>query len=322
MNILEFESLLNQWGRERQPFLCIIDFEMEAPVAWKLNDVPREILYSINGIANFSANPTKTNSLELAKYPMSFADYESRFNQVKESIGLGDSYLTNLTIKTRIDLKTIREDLFFQIQARYKVLWKNKFIVFSPETFIRIENGIIHSFPMKGTIDAAIPDAERIILEDPKELSEHVTIVDLIRNDLSHVANDVKVERFRYVEKVKTNQKDLLQVSSEITGKLSENYGAAIGSILVSLLPAGSISGAPKKKTVQIIRDAEKEKRGYYTGVIGYFDGKNFDSGVMIRFVEEHEGKLYYRSGGGITSQSVAEKEYQEAIDKIYVPVH
>jgi para-aminobenzoate synthetase component 1 len=175
---------------------------------------------------------------------------------------------------------------------------------------------------MKGTIDASLTDAENVILSDEKELSEHVTIVDLIRNDLSAVAKNVDVNRFRYVEKIETSQKDLLQVSSEIVGDLSGDYASGIGSILVSLLPAGSVSGAPKKKTLQIIREAEKERRGYYTGVFGYFDGINLDSAVMIRFIEQEGEQFYYRSGGGITAQSEAEKEYQEVIDKIYVPVY
>ncbi len=149
-----------------------------------------------------------------------------------------------------------------------------------------------------------------------------MTIVDLIRNDLSEVAKNVNVNRFRYIDRINTNHKDLLQVSSEIAGDLSSDYVSHLGSILISLLPAGSISGAPKKKTIQIIREAEQEKRGFYTGVFGYFDGKNLDSSVIIRFIEQEDGHFYYRSGGGITAQSEVEKEYQEVIDKIYVPIY
>jgi para-aminobenzoate synthetase component 1 len=212
--------------------------------------------------------------------------------------------------------------LYFQTLAKYKVCWKNKFLVFSPETFVKIADGKIFSYPMKGTINASILNAEKMILNDQKELAEHVTIVDLIRNDLSTIASGVKVERFRYVEKLRTNQKDLLQVSSEISGILPGDYYSTIGSILISLLPAGSVSGAPKNKTLEIIEESEREKRGYYTGVVGYFDGKNLESGVMIRFIEQVKDLFYYRSGGGITSQSKMENEYQEAIDKIYVPIH
>lgn len=174
---------------------------------------------------------------------------------------------------------------------------------------------------MKGTIDADIPGAAEAILNDEKEKAEHITIVDLIRNDLSLVADHVYVSKFRYIDKLKTSHKDLLQVSSEITGTLPPDYHSRIGDILVSLLPAGSVSGAPKQKTVQVIAEAEQEKRGYYTGVFGYFDGHLLDSGVMIRFIEQCNNQLYFRSGGGITTQSDAKTEYQEAIDKVYVPL-
>jgi para-aminobenzoate synthetase component 1 len=152
-------------------------------------------------------------------------------------------------------------------------------------------------------------------------MAEHVTIVDLIRNDLSAIANNVQVTRFRYLEEIRTMQKNLLQVSSEIQGDLPDGYQRTLGDIVVQLLPAGSVSGAPKCKTLEIIRMAEKEPRGYYTGVVGLFDGRTLDSGVMIRFLEYHDNTLYYRSGGGITVQSAVETEYQEAIDKIYVPL-
>ena len=113
----------------------------------------------------------------------------------------------------------------------------------------------------------------------------------------------------------------MLQVSSEITGNLPSDYRNRLGEILVKLLPAGSISGAPKPKTLEIIQKAEGEKRGYYTGIFGYFDGHQLDSGVMIRFIEKAAEKYFYRSGGGITTQSISSLEYQEAIDKVYVPV-
>ena len=99
------------------------------------------------------------------------------------------------------------------------------------------------------------------------------------------------------------------------------DYHRQLGNLLVKLLPAGSVSGAPKPKTCAIIRHTEGEDRGFYTGVFGYFDGVNLDSGVMIRYIEQQHGTSFYRSGGGITTQSEAAKEYQELLDKIYVPV-
>jgi para-aminobenzoate synthetase component 1 len=138
---------------------------------------------------------------------------------------------------------------------------------------------------------------------------------------LSQIATEVNVTRFRYVEEVRTGVKNLLQVSSEICGQLDRLYSNHLGDILLKLLPAGSVSGAPKPKTLEIIKNVEGEERGFYTGVFGYYDGENLDSGVMIRFIEHKAGRYYYRSGGGITTQSVVESEYQEAIDKVYVPV-
>ncbi|HEY0772332.1 MAG TPA: aminodeoxychorismate synthase component I, partial [Sphingobacteriaceae bacterium] len=201
-------------------------------------------------------------------------------------------------------------------------LFKDDFLVFSPETFVQISDGKIYSFPMKGTIDAAVPSAEAVILADEKELAEHVTIVDLIRNDISLIAKNVEVTRFRFIDRIVSDKKELLQVSSEIKGELFNEMTRSFGSILEKLLPAGSISGAPKKKTLEIIRQAEGAERGYYTGVSGVYDGQVFDSGVLIRYIEKREGKTFYRSGGGVTTASEWRKEFREIMDKIYVPVN
>ncbi|MBS1488959.1 MAG: aminodeoxychorismate synthase component I [Bacteroidetes bacterium] len=323
MTISEFELTLNDWGRKQIPFLFLVDFEMERPCAWPLNQVPGEILFSMNGISNVTGTPrSPLTEIKLNPQPISPNEYNSRFNFVKKRILLGDSYLVNLTIKTPLDLKGTLEEIYFRTNTSYKLWWKENFLVFSPETFVQIKNKKIFSYPMKGTVDASLPDAEEMLMQDIKELSEHITIVDLIRNDLSVVSTNVQVTKFRYLEKIKTNKKDLLQTSSEIAGDLPENYILKLGSILVSLLPAGSISGAPKNETIKIIKETEKETRGYYTGVMGIFDGQNLDSAVMIRFIEQAGHRFYYRSGGGITSQSEARKEYQEIVDKIYVPVY
>jgi para-aminobenzoate synthetase component I len=322
VSIVEFTSTLNEYGSSRIPFLFFVDFEMEKPQVYRLEDVSADkILYSINGRANFIAPAADFPFVDLKKIPPGFQDYKNKFDQVWAHLVYGDSYLTNLTIKTEVDTSLSLRDLFFYSKAKYKVWFEDRFLVFSPETFVRIGDGSIFSFPMKGTIDASFPDAMKKILADPKETAEHVTIVDLIRNDLSSVAENVEVTRFRFVEEIRTMQKNLLQVSSEIRGDLPPGYQNRLGDILLKLLPAGSVSGAPKCKTLSIIRDAEKEPRGYYTGVVGLFDGKDLDSGVMIRFLESDNGTLYYRSGGGITVQSAVESEYQEAIDKVYVPL-
>lgn len=317
----EFVSALNEWGRQRKPFLFIVDFEMNHPLAFPLSALdPARIAFNVNGFSNSLATVSGIPAI-LDKKIISFDDYRQKFKIVSDHLHYGDSYLTNLTTRTSIRVTHSLLDIFHSASARYKLFFENRFVVFSPECFIRIENGQIFSFPMKGTIDASIDRAAEIILADQKELAEHVTIVDLIRNDISQVARNVEVTRFRYIEEIRTRNKNLLQVSSEIRGLLAPDYESHLGDLLIALLPAGSVSGAPKEKTVQIIKTAEKENRGYYTGVFGYFDGNRLDSGVMIRYIEQDNGAFFYRSGGGITTQSLPEKEYQEIIDKVYVPV-
>jgi para-aminobenzoate synthetase component 1 len=174
---------------------------------------------------------------------------------------------------------------------------------------------------MKGTIDASLPNAKEQILNDTKEMAEHTMIVDLMRNDLGIVGNKVRVEKFRYIDKIKAGNKELLQVSSKITASLQSSWHSHIGDILDSITPAGSITGTPKKKTVEIIDDIEDYDRGFYTGIFGIYDGVSLDSAVMIRFIEQQQNKLYYKSGGGITIDSTPQSEYEELIDKIYLPI-
>jgi para-aminobenzoate synthetase component I len=323
MKLIDFKNQLNEWGRARIPFLFLIDFEMRKPIAIPLTEInSEEILFRCNTLSNFSETPASVPAVSLQKFPPTFKEYEQKFNKVFERLEYGDSYLTNLTVRTKIRMETTLRDLLFASRAKYKLYYRNEFLVFSPETFVQIRDGRIYSYPMKGTIDASIPGARAKILADRKELAEHVTIVDLIRNDLSEIARNVRVTRFRYIDEIQTSDKTLLQVSSEIVGELGEGHTERLGDILVRLLPAGSVSGAPKVKTVEIIHASENQERGYYTGVFGVFDGKKFDSGVMIRFIERDGSDYYYRSGGGITTQSVAANEYQEVIDKVYVPIN
>ena len=136
------------------------------------------------------------------------------------------------------------------------------------------------------------------------------------------VADYLKVNEFQRIDFLKTNKKNLYAMSSEISGKLKPEFQHKIGSIMRQLLPAGSILGAPKVKTLDIILEAENYDRGFYTGVCGWFDGKNLDSCVMIRFIEKENEKLYFKSGGGITHLSNFADEYQEMKNKIYVPIH
>ena len=167
-------------------------------------------------------------------------------------------------------------------------------------------------------IKTTLPKAKELLLNDPKEYAEHATIVDLLRNELSRVASKVRVTNFRYYEEIPTQNGVIGQMSSAIEGELPADYASKIGSILYDLLPAGSVSGAPKKKTAELIASIEGVDRGYYTGIAGYFDGVDLDSCVLIRYLGADN---IYHSGGGITFQSDMASEYQEMINKVYVPV-
>ena len=292
-------------------------------MAWRLADVDHtNLLFELNGFKNhsFHKKAALPEDFYFLKSPMPFADYEAKFNHVVSNLKAGNSFLVNLSVPTPVKTNLSLLDIFSHSDAPYRLWYKNHFVCFSPEIFVRIHGNRISSFPMKGTIDASFPDAEKVILTNPKEAAEHATIVDLIRNDLSMVSQKVWVERYRYIDKIKTNDKTLLQVSSEVSGILHSGFDGEYGDILLKLLPAGSITGAPKPSTLKIIEEAENYERGYYTGVMGYFDGENFESAVMIRYIENQNGQMVFKSGGGITALSNAKDEYQEIIDKVYLP--
>jgi len=143
-----------------------------------------------------------------------------------------------------------------------------------------------------------------------------------LRNDLGMVGHSVRVRRFRYLDLLETSRGPLYQVSSEITAELEPDWPAHLGDIIARLLPAGSVTGAPKPKTVAIIKAIENYERGFYTGIAGLFDGQTLDSAVLIRFIEKKpDQSLIYKSGGGITIESELEAEYRELLAKVYVPI-
>ncbi len=307
---------LNSLGKQRKPFLFITDFKAQNIEIILLDELEKnDIEFAID--ENYiKKNHTQT----LEKEPLSFEIYDKKFKKVIDKIKAGESYLLNLTQETKIKSSLSLKEIYQNANAHYKLRYKDKFVCFSPEKFIQISENRIHTYPMKGTIDASLQNAKEKILADTKEMAEHIMVVDLLRNDLSIVAKNVTVEDFRYITTVDTGEKKLLQVSSHISGTLEYNWHSHIGTILSSLLPAGSITGTPKKSTVKIIEDIEEYERGYFSGVFGIYDGKKLDSGVMIRFIEKTEDGYIYKSGGGITLDSDANSEYNELLDKIYLP--
>ena len=188
----------------------------------------------------------------------------------------------------------------------------------SPETLVKLENGILHTFPLAGTRPRGKNSAEDLRLEkellaDEKELAEHNMLVDLGRNDLGKISKfgSVQVEKLHSIERYS----HVMHIGSVVRGEIRENFDAL--SAIEAVLPAGTLSGAPKIRACQLIGELEKNKRGIYGGAIGYIDfAGNMDTCIAIRIIYKKNGKIFVRSGAGIVADSVAEKEFDECMNK------
>lgn len=308
---------LNGFASEGKPAFFYSDFKGERFHCFALEEISdHDIEFSF-----LSAQTPREHEPHVPEHiPVTLDSYREKFNTVLEHIRSGNTYLLNLTQPTQLYCTKSIKEIYASAYAPYKFRIGDSLVCFSPEPFVTIEGNTITTFPMKGTIDASLPDAVNTILNDPKEIAEHTMIVDLLRNDLGMVARDIRVKRFRFVTTISAGDKKLHQISSEICGTLQDDWRYHLGTLLKTLLPAGSISGTPKKKTVEIIEEIEGYERGYFTGIFGYFDGNNLYSAVSIRYIEKINDKLIYKSGGGITAESECISEYREMIAKVYIP--
>lgn len=293
-----------------EPFIALLSYDSP-------ND---DIIIPINKASDygikFKLNAKNAKNIEhfIQKYPLEFKDYKARFDKVRQYQKNGHSYLLNLCFASKIKTNLNLDEIYSCAKGAAVIYKKDDFVCFTPEPFVVIKDGFIHTYPMKGTIDASVANAKAKLLNNQKEFSESAMMVDLMRNDLGRVCERVWVERFRYIQKVG----NLYQTSSQISGKLKQNL--SLGEIFSALLPAGSITGTPKIETMRIIKECEKCERGFYTGVFIHFDGKVCKSYVLIRFIKQRADGLYFYSGGGITLMSDAKSEYNELIQKIYFP--
>ncbi len=325
---------MNHLGRQRKSFFFVIDFEMQHPVVQPLSEIDsNSICFRFRDHGNFCSHSLNRN-ITLNPSFVSSLNYSKGFAHVQDEQRRGNSVLANLTCPTELSLNyldagatdgagsadrasPLRQYLPF-LNAPY-VLWMKphlltksseapkdirlptEILVFSPETFVRTFRNKIYTFPIKGsavfTGGGTVDDAKRALLNNEKEHAEHITVVDLLRNDLGRVGSNIAVEEFRAVSLIQLYGKKLLQVSSRIRADLPPNWKDHIGDIFAELLPAGSVSGAPKRETCRIIRDAEAKittdsllaPRNYYCGVAGIFDGKELESTVLIRFIEARQ---------------------------------
>lgn len=188
----------------------------------------------------------------------------------------------------------------------------------SPETLVKLEDGILHTFPLAGTRPRGATEAEDTALEadllaDEKEIAEHNMLVDLGRNDLGKISRfgSVQVEKLHSIERYS----HVMHIGSTIRGEIREDCDAL--DAIEAVLPAGTLSGAPKIRACQIIGELENNKRGIYGGAIGYIDfAGNMDTCIAIRIAYKKNGRVFVRSGAGIVADSVPEKEYNECINK------
>lgn len=312
---------MNAAGKKRTPFLFGINFELTEGFFIPYPQQQQEILFNINGTGNTNTTNQTAPEFSFHTHPISLEDYKTKFDIAMEDLSTCKINLINLTIKTPITTSLSLKEIFKYSKAKYKLYIPNKLVCFSPEIFIRTEKGKIYSYPMKGTINANIPDAESIITNSQKEIDEHTTAVRLIHQDLSKFATNITTKRFRYIDTINNHKGKLLQVSSEVEGTLPHNFNENIGTHILSLLPAGSIAGNPREASLNTIRNAEEQPRGYYTGIAGIFDGEEIDCGVLIRYIEQEDNNLFFRSGGGVTINSNHLSEYKEVIEKIYLPI-
>ena len=188
----------------------------------------------------------------------------------------------------------------------------------SPETLVKLEDGVLHTFPLAGTRPRGKTEAEdaaleRDLLADEKELAEHNMLVDLGRNDLGKISRfgTVEVEKLHSIERYS----HVMHIGSTVRGIIREDKDAL--DAIEAVLPAGTLSGAPKIRACQLIGELENNKRGIYGGAIGYIDFTgNMDTCIAIRIAYKKNGRVFVRSGAGIVADSVPEKEYQECINK------
>ena len=194
----------------------------------------------------------------------------------------------------------------------------------SPETLVKLKNGILHTFPLAGTRPRGNTEKQDKLLEqellaDEKELAEHNMLVDLGRNDLGKISKigSVQVEEFHAIQRFS----HVMHIGSTIRSEICEGKDAL--DAIEAVLPAGTLSGAPKIRACQLIRQLENNKRGIYGGAIGYIDFTgNMDTCIAIRIAYKKDGQVYVRSGAGIVADSVPEKEYEECLNKARASLH
>ena len=329
-------AALNQAGADQTPVFFLIDYDCQK---WFVSPLPQlkqwnlRFRFGDSPPPAFLAGESQDRMPRILSYNLPDREVFSRaFRLIQDEQRRGNSFLCNLTFPSPIRLSSDLSTIFAWVGADFVLhvqdprISSREFCVFSPERFLTVRGSTAVSKPMKGTrlCASTSPDdldaARAALFSDEKEAAEHRTIVDLIRNDLGIVSRRVWVEDYRYAQQISVPRGILWTTSSRICGDLAEDWRPRIGTILADMLPAGSITGAPKKETCRIISQAESEGREFYTGIAGVLGPEGLDSWVLIRYIETEGAGHRFRSGGGITIYSKEESEYQELEAKIALP--
>ena len=298
---------------------------------WLTFEVKNNLIESIlENFSNKNINVSKSKNYSFSNFIQNTSKekYISDVLKIKNYIKNGDCYQVNYSqsfgSNYNGDPWDIYKDLRKYNPAPYSsfINFDDKYIISSsPERFISISSSIVEAKPIKGTIkrlqDKALDQKQiNILKNDEKNIAENLMIVDLLRNDLSKccVLNSVKVNKIFDIE----SYTSVHHMVSTVVGKLMPNITSI--DILAACFPGGSITGAPKKRSMEIINELEDGKRGIYCGSIGYLDvNNNMDTNICIRTIMLHKNKLFFSAGGGIVHDSDPNDEYYESLEKVSV---
>lgn len=259
------------------------------------------------------------------RYLFSRDEYCSMVEKAKHYIHEGDIFQIVLSNRIEADIEGSLLDTYRALRmtnpSPYMFYFSSDDIEIagaSPETLVKLENGVLHTFPLAGTRPRGNTDEEDLALEkellaDEKELAEHNMLVDLGRNDIGRISKigSVEVEKYMNIERYS----HVMHIGSTVRGIIRDDKDAL--DAVDSILPAGTLSGAPKLRACELICELENNKRGIYGGAIGYIDFTgNLDTCIAIRLAFAKNGKVFVRSGAGIVADSIPENEYQECINK------
>jgi len=298
---------------------------------WLIFEVKNNLIERIlDKFTNKNINVSPSNNYSFSNFIQNTTKekYINDVLKIKDFIKNGDCYQVNYSQNFHSsyngDPWDIYKDLRKYNPAPYSSFFNfdDKYIISSsPERFISINNNIVETKPIKGTLkrleDEKLDEKQKNILKnDSKNIAENLMIVDLLRNDLSKccVLNSVKVNKLFDIE----TYTSVHHMVSTIVGKLMPNITSV--DILEACFPGGSITGAPKKRSMEIINELEERKRGIYCGSIGYIDvNNNMDTNICIRTIMLHKNKLFFAAGGGIVYDSDPNEEYYESLEKVSV---